>query len=157
MTNEELFATVRASGLIPVQVRNEGDFEAASRAHFDGGLDQFLAAAKEIGTKVIFIEPTALEDWLFNYNPADNNEDDPDAVDEDIDLASISTSLAKYKRYIGQHYTLFLSAKGGAADLNYVLDQEWVEQFESELETAQEKADIQIITSKIRQDKGSRN
>ena len=157
MTNEELFVTIKASGLIPVQVRNEGDDDNASRAYFEGGLDQFLATAREIGAKVIFIEPTSLEEWLFTYNPAENNEDDPNAVDEDIDLTSVSASLAKYKRYIGQHYTFFLSAKGGAADLHYVIDQEWVEQFESELETAEEKAEIQVITTKIKQSKSSRN
>ena len=157
MTNEELFATIKASGLIPVQVYNEGDEENASRAFFEGGLEQFFAAAREIGSKVIFVEPTALAEWTFIYNPAESNGDDPNAVDEDIDLTSVSESLAKYKRYIGQHYTFFLSAKGGAADLHYILDQDWVEQFEFELETAEGKADIQAITTKIKQSKSSRN
>ena len=157
MTNEELFVTIKAAGLTPVPIRNEGDNENVSRAFFQGGLDQFFATAKELGAKVIFVEPTALEDWLFTYNPAEYNEDDPNAVDEDIDLTSVSASLDKYKRYLGQDYTFFLSAKGGAADLHYIIDQGWVEQFESELETAQEKADIQIITTKIKQGKSNRN
>ena len=57
---------------IPVQTLNE---EAASTRHFGGDLKEFIAAAKTLGAKGIFVEELYLEDDEFYYDSGMDDEE----------------------------------------------------------------------------------
>jgi hypothetical protein len=140
MTKEDLFTMIQKAGMVSVLITQEGDHEQIIN-YFDGPVDQFLVTAKAIGATAVFVQDSALEEWLFRYNPNEDDQEDEECDPEnEIDLAAISPALAKYKKYLGQNYTFHLTAKGGAADLCLIVDQEWLADFENEIERAQGKA-----------------
>lgn len=143
MTKDELFAEIQKSGLVPVPViLQDTDEDGCSIAFFDGDLHQFLASAKAIGSGAVFVQENPLQEEDFDYIP-DEDEDDEAAEDADIDLSTVSTALAKFKKYLGQTYSFCLVAKGGVDDLRLIVDQDWVEDFENERERAEGKILVQ--------------
>ncbi len=124
--------------MVPVPINKEGEIEAAIN-YFDGDLGSFLVTAKSIGATAVFVQDFTLEDWLFFYDP-NEDEEESDSEDGEIDLAAISPALAKYKKYLGKNYAFHLAAKGGPDELCFKLDQDWVSDFENEIERAQGKA-----------------
>ena len=140
MTKEDLFVLIQKAGMIPVLITQEGDAEVTIN-YFEGDLDQFLVTAKAIGATTVFVQDSILEDWLFLYNPdeSDDEEEEGDSEDE-VDIAALSPALAKYKKYLGKNYRFHLAAKGGPGDLCFIVDQDWLADFENEVERAQDKA-----------------
>jgi hypothetical protein len=135
MLAEELFRMVRAAGMIPVPVSREGEADEVLN-YFEGALDAFLLAAKAIGSTAVFIMETPLEEDHFYYRFDDEvPEDDPAA--EEIDLSLVLPSLSTYKGRLGEAYSFFLMAKGGADNLCFFHYPEWVEDFEDEIEQAE--------------------
>jgi hypothetical protein len=135
MTKEELFTAIQNASLIPVPVIIEVPEDQVAINFFDGNLEQFLASAKAIGARAIFVQDNSFEEDDFTYNP---EEDDLDEESEDleVDLSTVSTALAKYKKHLGQNYSFCLVAKGGIDELRIIVDQEWVKDFENEWERA---------------------
>ena len=124
--------------MIPIRIRREGDAEE-NKDYFEGNLEDFLTAAKEIGTRTVFVIVHHLEEEQFLYC-FENDEDDADeesGVEEEVDLADYLPALAKYKRRIGDVYSYFLEAKGGAADICLLLDEKWFDEFVNEIERAE--------------------
>jgi hypothetical protein len=142
MTREELFPIIQAAGMIPVPVSREGDVDEVLN-YFEGQLDGFLKAAKAIGSTAVFVMEDPLDEDHFYYRFEDepDQEEEEDAeeerVVEEIDLASVLPSLSKYKRRLGETYSFFLMAKGGADNLCLFHYPEWVEDFEDEIEQAE--------------------
>jgi hypothetical protein len=135
---------IQGAGMIPVPVSREGDAEEVLN-YFEGDLRSFLASAKAIGSTAVFVMEQPLEEDHFYYryeDDLDEDEDDDDdeedarAVDE-IDLSIVLPSLSRYKRRLGETYSFFLMAKGGADNLCLFHYPEWVDDFEDEIEQAE--------------------
>jgi len=145
MTKTELLALVQQAGMVAVPIIVEEDEDDyLTRNFFEGDLDQFLATAKAIGTVAVFIEEIVLDDDFFLYTPGENESSDDLLGGElfEVDLTTVSPDLAKYKKYLGQNYSFWLTAKGGVDDLWFILEQDWVKEFQKELERAEAKADL---------------
>jgi hypothetical protein len=144
MTREELFPMIQSAGMIPVPVSREGDVDEVLN-YFEGEIRGFLAAAKAIGSTAVFVMEQALEEDHFYYqfedDPTGEEDDEDDEEDEreieEIDLASVMPSLSKYKRRLGETYSFFLMARGGADNLCLFHYPDWVEDFEDEVEQAE--------------------
>jgi hypothetical protein len=142
MTREELFPLIQNAGMIPVPVSREGDAEEVLN-YFEGQLKGFLAAAKAIGSTAVFVMEQPLEEDHFYYrydDDLDEDEEEDDKVErevEEIDLSIVLPSLSPYKRRLGEPYSFFLMAKGGADNLCLFHYPEWVDDFEDEIEQAE--------------------
>jgi hypothetical protein len=148
MTKDDLFAVIKKAGLIPVPVILQDAEDGDSIAFFEGDLEQFLVTAKAIGSSVVFVQDDPFQAEDFEYSPDEDEDGDEDAEDSYIDLTTVSTALAKFKKYLGQNYSFCLVAKGGIDDLRLIVDQNWVKDFENEWERAQGK--ILVERSKAR-------
>ena len=137
MSKDDLLSLIQKAGLIPVPVIFGEDEEGRSPDFFDGTIESFLVAAKELGNRAVFIQDNALEEDDFLYSPNEEDEDENDL--HEIDLASISPALAKFKKHLGKNYSFCLVAKGGIGDLRFIVDQDWVKDFENEWERAEGK------------------
>ncbi len=134
---------IQGAGMIPVPVSREGDAEEVLN-YFEGDLRNFLVAAKAIGSTAMFVMEQPLEEDHFYYRYEDDLEEDEDDDDEDkdsavdeIDLSIVLPSLSRYKRRLGETYSFFLMAKGGADNLCLFHYPEWVDDFEDEVEQAE--------------------
>jgi len=139
MTKDEIFAVIRNAGLMAVPVSREGDRDEVLD-YYDGDLKSFLTAAKETGAKAILVMNHLLSEDQFYYGFDDDptqDPSDPEADLHEVDLTQFSPVLEKYKRRLGEVYYFFLMAKGGVVDLCFSFDQDWVEEFEKELERAE--------------------
>jgi hypothetical protein len=137
MLGEELFRMVRAAGMIPVPVSREGEADEVLN-YFEGPLDSFLTAAKAIGSTAIFIMETPLDESHFYYRFEDvPGEEDEEELVEEIDLSLVLPSLSTYKGRLGEAYSFFLMAKGGADNLCLFHYPDWVDDFEDEIEQAE--------------------
>jgi hypothetical protein len=136
MLAEELFRMVRAAGMIPVPVSREGEADEVLN-YFEGALDAFLLAAKAIGSTAVFVMETQLEEDHFYYRFEDDEIEETDPAAEEIDLSLVLPSLSTYKGRLGEAYSFFLMAKGGADNLCFFHYPEWVEDFEDEIEQAE--------------------
>ena len=148
MTKEELFTTIHRAGITPIPVYRDGAVESGL-PYFDGSLEGFILACKAIGSTVIFVEDSPLEDWLFFYDP-DEEDSKKGYSGREIDLSTVSPALAAYKKYLGENQTFYLTAKGGVGDLCLILDQEWVIEFEKEVQRAQGMAVLGRLPKKGR-------
>ncbi len=129
---------VRAAGMIPVPVSREGEADEVLN-YFEGALGAFLLAAKAIGSTAVFVMETALEEDHFYYRFDDDDDEieETDPAAEEIDLSLVLPSLSTYKGRLGEAYSFFLMAKGGADNLCFFHYPEWVEDFEDEIEQAE--------------------
>ena len=93
--------------MIPVAITQEGDAELTIN-YFDGNLESFLGTAKAIGATVVFVQDFSLEEWLFFYDP-NEDEEESESEEGEIDLAVLSPALAKYKKYLGKNHTFHLN------------------------------------------------
>ena len=143
MTREELFPMIQGAGMIPVPVSREGDAEEVLN-YYEGELTGFLAAAKAIGSTAILVMESALDEDHFYYRyeddlleDDDDDDEDEDDVIEEIDLCLVLPALSAYKRRLGETYSFFLMATGGAANLCLFHYPDWVDDFEDEVEQAE--------------------
>ena len=144
MNRDELFPMIQAAGMIPVPVSREGDAEEVLN-YFEGELKGFLVAAKAIGSTAVFVMEQPLEEDHFYYRYDDDLDEEEDEDDdeetggeiEEIDLSIVLPSLSNYKRRLGETYSFFLMAKGGADNLCLFHYPEWVDDFEDEIEQAE--------------------
>ena len=134
---------IQGAGMIPVPVSREGDAEEVLN-YFEGDLRNFLVATKAIGSTAMFVMEQPLEEDHFYYRYEDDLEEDEDDDDDDkdsavdeIDLSIVLPSLSRYKRRLGETYSFFLMAKGGADNLCLFHYPEWVDDFEDEVEQAE--------------------
>ena len=102
-------------------------------------MTQILLAAKAIGSTAVFVMETALEEDHFYYRFDDDDDEieETDPAAEEIDLSLVLPSLSTYKGRLGEAYSFFLMAKGGADNLCFFHYPEWVEDFEDEIEQAE--------------------
>lgn len=141
MTREELFPMIQGAGMIPVPVSREGDADDVLN-YFEGDLRGFLQAAKAIGSTTVFVMESALDEDHFYYRyedvPLDEEDEEQDeGVIEEIDLSTVLPALSVYKRRLGETYSFFLMAKGGADNLCLFYYPAWVDEFEDEIEQAE--------------------
>src|SRR5579871_1999608 len=144
MTGEQLFRMIRASGMIPVPVSREGEADEVLN-YFEGELDGFLVAARAIGSTAVFVMETKFDEDHFYYRFDDDFDEDEDDDDEEataraveeIDLSLVLPALSRYKARLGEPYSFFLMAKGGADHLCFFHYPEWVDDFEDEIEQAE--------------------
>ncbi len=149
---EEITANLKKAGLlsIPVQTLNE-DME--SSRYFEGDFKEFIAAAKALGAKAVFVDTLYLEEEEFYYDSGIDDEeyfDDCDeeecevidANDEDkedatllypedlhgLDLGLLRPELAKYEKYVGEPCGVRLTIPG-ADHLEVEIFAEWYDQF----------------------------
>jgi len=84
-----------------------------------------------------------LEEDHFYYRYDDDLDEEEDEEDEtgreieEIDLSIVLPALSNFKRRLGETYSFFLMAKGGADNLCLFHYPDWVDDFEDEIEQAE--------------------
>ena len=143
---------------IPVQTLNE---EAASTRYFGGDLKEFIAAAKTLGAKGIFVEELYLEDDEFYYDSGMDDEeymalygnddckkakDDDSDVDgvwfepedlDGLDLTLLKPQMAKYIDRIGECCGARLTVPG-VDRLEVEIFADWYDKFAELVDEASE-------------------
>ena len=132
---------------VPIKQKEE-EAVLSKPDHFDGTLEEFLSTAKAIGATAVFVQTKFLEPHHFNYSIESYDESDAEEEiesqeDQDIDLTTISPTLAEFKKFLGKEYSFSMSAKGGADELNLEWFATWNDELDEELEKAQEKVDAE--------------
>lgn len=135
MTKETLFSLIEKAGMVPIPITREGEGEEILD-HYEGDLAGYISTAKILGAKAIYVMGHLLEEeqFFYTFEDAETDEDDSDI---EVDLADFLPAFAKYKKRIGEVYCYFLMAKGGAADLCFSFDQDWMADFENEMVRAE--------------------
>jgi hypothetical protein len=128
--SSEVNAAITAAGLYPVLLQGVADGEDAGPL-IEGGLDEFLAAAKVLGAKAVFYYVSTFDerDFLVEMSAgagvpaeiADEEEED----DESIDLRKISPGIAGFKAHLGKDCAFLLRAEGGVAKLGCYIEEDW--------------------------------
>lgn len=137
MTAAELKELIVKNGLHPVPVLNAGG-DSEDMPRFEGTLDEFWAAAKALSSKVVFLQvhqmdeddlkrPVSNED---SYRPGEEDEGDI------IDLEEVAPSMSKFRKHLGKDCAFILTAKGGFADIDYLLTEPWWDEFQQEASRA---------------------
>ena len=137
MTRDQLFSLIQKAGLIPVPVSREGDADEVLN-YFEGELAGFLVAAQAIGSTTVFVMEEPLREEHFFYSFEDAPASGEDAAEyAEIDLTAVLPTLEEYRKHLGDTYSFFLMARGGADNLCLFHYAEWVEDFEDEVEQAE--------------------
>lgn len=151
---EEVCGNLKKAGFlaIPVQTLNE---EAETSRYFEGDFKEFVAAAKSLGAKSIFVDTLYLEEEEFFYDcgfdPEEYDYEDEeectckaegkeckcvDSADctlypEDLnglDLSLLRPEIAKYEKYLGEPCGVRLTVPG-ADHLEVEIFAEWYDDF----------------------------
>ncbi len=139
MKSSELNAAIIAAGLHPVPLQGIADSDDAGPL-IDGGLDEFLAAAKVLGAKAIFYQVSTFDesDFSVEVSPQARASDEPgDGEDgEPIDLRKLLPSMTVFKAHLGKECSYLLHAEGGVAELGCYIEEDWWTAFGEKREEA---------------------
>lgn len=113
---ENIFNEIQAAGLATVRVESISDQPAALAVA--GGLNEFISAAKAIGSNVIFVSTDALTEEHFCYESEDDE-------DDSIDLLSVLPKLSAYKKKIGTLGKVDLFAPAVTCAITLSLVENW--------------------------------
>jgi len=114
---------------------------------FEGTLDEFWVAAKALETKAMFLVVMQIEESDFQKDISSENVPRIDADEEDdafdgekhtIDLEEELPSISKFRQHIGKDCAFILIAKGGFAELDFLITEKWWDEFQEEAEKAVE-------------------
>ena len=121
-------AAITAAGLHPVLLQGVANGEDAGPL-IEGGLDEFLAAAKVLGAKAVFYCVSTFDesDFLVEMSmgagvPAETDDEEDG---ESIDLRKLSPGIAGFKAHLGKDCAFLLHAEGGVAKLGCYIEEDW--------------------------------
>lgn len=140
MTLAEIKDLTTGKGFHPISVRPSGT-EKPETPRFDGPLDDFWKAAKEIETRAVFIATHVFEESDLDGpaseqgNPGRVVQDD-DLSNEAVTLEEMSPAISKYRKYLGKDCAFILRTKGGFAELEFLLTEPWWDQFHEDADSA---------------------
>lgn len=146
MDAAELKKLAAANGFPAVPVIITG--AESNYPRFEGTLDEFWVAAKALGAKVVFLLVMQIDDSDFERDvPSDDvprveGDDEDDSFDGEsywVKLEEISPSISKFRKHIGKDCAFILIAKGGVAEIDFLLTEEWWDEFQEEAGKAIEK------------------
>lgn len=149
---DEICGNLKKAGFlaIPVQTLNE---EAEASRYFEGDFKEFVAAAKSLGAKSIFVDTLYLEEEEFFYDCGYDPEEFDDEEEEEctckaegkeckcvadytlypedlngLDLSLLRPEIAKYEKYLGEPCGVRLTVPG-ADHLEVEIFAEWYDDF----------------------------
>jgi len=149
---ETVTDSLKKAGLmsIPVQTLNE-DMDVSR--YFEGEFKEFVAAAKALGAKAVFLDTLYLEEEEFYYDSGIDDEEYFDDEDDEecevidanedekedatilfpedlhgLDLSLLRPELAKYEKYVGEPCGVRLTVPG-ADHLEVEIFAEWYDEF----------------------------
>ncbi len=141
MKSSELSAAIAAAGLHPVLLQGIADSDDAGPL-VDGGLNEFLAAAKVLGAKAVFYYVSTFDenDFVVEVSPEASVSSEPadrDVEDgESIDLRILSPNMVGFKSHLGKDCAFLLHAEGGVAKLGCYIEEDWWTAFGEKREEA---------------------
>ena len=127
---------------IPVAMPGNDDAEIP---RFEGTLGEFWGAAKALEAKAVFLLVNQMDESDFER---DVSTDDVPKSDEDdetfdgesyaVDLEEVSPPIAKFRKYVGKDCAIVLIAKGGVAELDFLITESWWDEFQEDADKAVE-------------------
>jgi hypothetical protein len=144
MDAAELKTLVTGNGFpaIPVLIPND---DSPCPPRFEGTLDEFWTAAKALGTKVVFLVVMQMDESDFEREVSSNDvpridedeEDDSyDGENYSVDLEKVLPSISTFRKHVGKDCAFRLIAKGGVAEMEFLLTETWWDEFQEEAEKA---------------------
>lgn len=142
----ELKKLAEANGLPAISVIITGDEPPVSRFH--GTLNEFWTAAKTLGAKAVFMSVMQMDESDFERNvPSDDvqhieDDDGDESFDGDdywVSLEKHSSAITKFRKHVGKDCAFILVAKGGVAEIDFLLTEPWWDAFQEEAGKAIEK------------------
>lgn len=130
MKSSDVNAAIAAAGIHPVLLRGIADADEAGPL-IEGGVDEFLTAAKVLGAKAVFYYVSTFDEDDFSVElPAEAgvSADASDGDDEDgelIDLRKVSPAMSGFKTHIGKDCAFLLHAEGGATKFGCYIEEDW--------------------------------
>jgi len=146
MTGTELKMIIAEKGFHPISVSMPND-DLDRTPRFEGTIDEFWVAMKALGAKVVFLLEMQMNESDYVRNiPSDdlirNNEDDEDdsfnGENYTIKLEEILPTISKFRRHVDKDCAFVLIAKGGIAEMDFLITEEWWDEFQEEAEKAVE-------------------
>jgi hypothetical protein len=132
---ETALAAVTASGASII----EGtfvDFETCPKIEVDGTIDDFVRAAGQLGSKVVFVETHVVSEEEFLVAIEDDVDDDGDS--EEIDLREAFPSLTAQNARIGERRALDFVCIAGSTIITKLIRAEWDDDFIDAIANARE-------------------
>lgn len=150
MTLGELSKQLTSQGFHLIQVESLPDEDCLS---FVGTFDEYLSAAKALGSRIFFVSVSSISEDDFIYINSDHvyspqtraaatwpfptpgikshmANPDRDTEEEDVDLCSINPALNKYKKRIGEDGRFDFLCADGHHSLTFSIIEKWMEDFE---------------------------
>lgn len=127
MTLDELKKRINEAGLTPICVTNDPP-DDDRRLVIDGGLTEYLEAARAVGATTLVVYLRAFDEkyFLHDIDASDTDAEEDDESDvETIDLCTINRALSKYKEFVGQHAMFRLSLHTRSDYLDLVIEEHW--------------------------------
>jgi hypothetical protein len=130
---ESALAAVTASGAIII-AGTFVDFETCPKIEVEGTIDDFVRAAGQLGSKVVFVETHVVSEEEFLVAI----EDDDDGDGEEIDLREAFPSLTAQNARIGQRRALDFVCIAGSTIITKLIRAEWDDDFIDAIANARE-------------------
>lgn len=134
MTAAELQGLITKNGLHSISIQFPRD-ETPTTPRFDGTLEEFWVAAKAIEAKVVFLFVEHMDEGDFERpvpsgGPGRDFEEGEEDFDEEIvNLEEVRPGISKYRKYVGKECAFVLQAKGGFAELEFLITESWWDEF----------------------------
>ncbi len=120
------------------------DGDAPDVPRLEGTLKEFWAAAKTLKAKAVFIQARQLDEDDFEvelpedcvpwYGPDDDSSFDGDNYS--VAVEKVSPAISSYRKFLGEDCAFVLTAKGGVAELEFLVTEDWWEEFNDESDKA---------------------
>ena len=146
MDAAELKKLATSKGLPPIPVSLPDD-DLPRPPRFAGTLDEFWAAATTLGAKALFISIGQMDESDFerlmpsddvSHIEEDENDGTFDGENYTVSLEGIRPSISRFRKHVGKDCAFVLVAKGGVAEIDYLLTETWWDEFQEEADKAVE-------------------
>jgi len=121
------------------------DDDTPDPPRFEGTLDEFWAAAKALGTKAVFLRVMQMDESDFERDvpsddvPRGDDDEEDESFDGEnytVDLEKALPSISRFRKHVGKDCAFILIAKGGVAELDFLLTENWWDEFQEEANKA---------------------
>jgi hypothetical protein len=93
MTTSELMQRIKSAGFYPIPVEGSSDRDVSPDLMFSGSLEDFFEATKALGTTVMFLFISKLDEEDFHYDSDYDSEDEIDESDNPSGDAESSVTI----------------------------------------------------------------
>src|SRR5665213_1363744 len=147
MNTSEIKHLIAENGFHPIPVLSGDDDDERENPRFDGTIEEFWPALKALKAIAVFVNVLRLDESDFGRPPPEDapyEESDEDEFDrsEDgevvINLEDFVPSIKRFREHLGKECAFVLTAKGGAADLDILIQVDWWKEFLEDADKAVE-------------------